>query len=199
MTETANDKERAAVAAALEEARAQARAGGQPERVRLPEPHGTKTAAPLAPVADAAPPPLPPAPSGEAVNTLWEARPTTTPRGLRGALGRLLHRLLSPWQDAQVAFNSHQVQLDNALLEHVTGRFHETHRHYDAVLGAHGQRLNDVDERHLILQEELVAHVHDLVRRIDLVLSEAERGRLGLEADLRALDERVRALERRRG
>ena len=38
--------------------------------------------------------------------------------------------------------------------------------------------MGEIDERHLILQEELVAHVHDLVRRVDLVLSEAERGRL---------------------
>ena len=41
----------------------------------------------------------------------------------------------------------------------------------------HGRHMGEIDERHLILQEELVAHVHDLVKRIDLVLAEAERGR----------------------
>ena len=39
------------------------------------------------------------------------------------------------------------------------------------------RHMAEIDERHLILQEELVAHVHDLVKRIDLVLAEAEKGR----------------------
>ena len=43
----------------------------------------------------------------------------------------------------------------------------------------HGRHMDEIDERHLILQEELVAHVHDLVKRIDLVLAEAERGPAG--------------------
>ena len=50
---------------------------------------------------------------------------------------------------------------------------------------------------HLILQEELVAHVHDLVRRIDLVLGQAERGRFGLESALKDLRARMAALEER--
>ncbi len=37
----------------------------------------------------------------------------------------------------------------------------------------------------MILQEELVAHVHDLVKRIDLVLAEAERGRVSAEHALK--------------
>jgi hypothetical protein len=131
------------------------------------------------------------------VNAFWEARPAAVSGGLRGWVARLLHRLLAPWHDAQVNFNARQVQLDNALLHYLDRRFAATHRHYDAILGAHGRRLQEVDERHVILQEELVAHVHDLVRRIDLVLSEAERGRLGLESELRSLRERARALEER--
>ena len=43
----------------------------------------------------------------------------------------------------------------------------------------------------------VLAHVHDLVRRIDLVLAEAEKGRLGLERDLRDVRERLRRLEER--
>ena len=42
---------------------------------------------------------------------------------------------------------------------------------------AYGRHMGEIDERHLILQEELVAHVHDLVRRVDLVLAEARAGR----------------------
>jgi hypothetical protein len=57
--------------------------------------------------------------------------------------------------------------------------------------------MGEIDERHLILQEELVAHVHDLVRRIDLVLAEAERGRLGLEFALKDLRQSVQRLEER--
>ena len=51
----------------------------------------------------------------------------------------------------------------------------------------------------MILQEELVAHVHDLVKRIDLVLSEGERGRLGLENALKEVRRRLDALSERRG
>ena len=127
------------------------------------------------------------------VNALWEARPA---RPL-GALGRWLRRLLSPLFEAQVAFNSRQVQLDNETLSYLEARFAETHRHYDAVLGVHGRHMAEIDERHLILQEELVAHVHDLVKRIDLVLAEAEKGRLSLEYALRDLRARVGRLEER--
>jgi hypothetical protein len=59
------------------------------------------------------------------------------------------------------------------------------------VLGAYGRHMEDIDKRHLILQEELVAHVHDLVKRVDLVLSESERGRLALEFALRDLRARL--------
>ena len=51
----------------------------------------------------------------------------------------------------------------------------------------------------MIVQEELVAHVHDLVTRIDLVLAEAERGRVGIEHSLRELRSRLAALEERLG
>jgi hypothetical protein len=93
--------------------------------------------------------------------------------------------------DAQVSFNARQVQLDNELLAYIDARLEATHRHYDAVLGGYGRHMEDIDKRHLILQEELVAHVHDLVKRIDLVLSESERGRLSLEFALRDLRARL--------
>jgi hypothetical protein len=63
------------------------------------------------------------------------------------------------------------------------------------VLGIHGRHIQDANERHLILQEELVAHVHDLIKRIDLVLGESERGRLSLEFALRDVRHRLTRLE----
>jgi hypothetical protein len=95
-----------------------------------------------------------------------------------------VRRALRAFAGRQQAFNSRQVQFDNDLLAYVDARLDRTHRHYDAVLGAYARHMQEIDTRHLILQEELVAHVHDLVERIDLVLSHAERGRLGLEATL---------------
>jgi hypothetical protein len=89
------------------------------------------------------------------------------------------------------------VRFDNELLDYIDARLDATHRHYDDVLGLHGRHMGEIDERHLILQEELVAHVHDLVRRVDLVLAEAEKGRLGLERELGDLGERLRRLEER--
>jgi hypothetical protein len=131
-------------------------------------------------------------PDNAAVNALW---------GLSSARGnvlfRLLRRILAPLVDAQIAFNSRQVQLDNEILEHVARRFDETHRHYDRVLGDYGRHVEDANERHLILQRELVAHVHDLVQRIDLVLAESERGRLSLESGLRDVRARLARLEER--
>ena len=118
-------------------------------------------------------------------------RQAAPPGGLKGRLVRLVRRAMAPFVESQVAFNARQVQLDNDLLAYVDARLEATHRHYDAVLGGYGRHLQDVDKRHVILQEELVKHVHDLVRRIDLVLSESERGRLSLEFALRDLRGRL--------
>jgi hypothetical protein len=148
--------------------------------------------APSLPAATPAPPPPRP-PDGSAVNAAWSAQPA---RPL-GALGRLVQRVLRPLFEAQVAFNSRQVQFDNETLAYLEARLAETHRHYDEVLGLHGRHMAEIDERHLILQEELVAHVHDLVKRIDLVLAEAEKGRLSLEFALRDVRARVAKLEER--
>jgi hypothetical protein len=106
-------------------------------------------------------------------------------------------RLAAPFLRAQQDFNAHQVQFDNALLAYVEARLAHTHAHYDAVLGVHGRHMGEIDERHLILQEELVAHVHDLVRRVDLVMAEGEKGRVALTAELRDLRARLVHLEER--
>ena len=137
-------------------------------------------------------PPAPP--DATAVNATWPAEPARR-AGFTGLFARVLERILGPRLEAQVAFNSRQVQLDNELLTYLQARLESTHRHYDAVLGGVGRHLGEIDERHLILQEELVAHVHDLVKRIDLVLAEGERSRRALDLALQALRTRVDRLE----
>jgi hypothetical protein len=136
-------------------------------------------------------------PDNAALNAGWRVREALGGGGWRRLLARGLGRVLARVLDAQESFNSRQVQFDNALLDYIDARLTATHRHYDDVLGLHGRHMGEIDERHLIVQEELVTHVHDLVRRIDLVLAEAERGRLGLERDLRELRDRMRRLEER--
>lgn len=138
-----------------------------------------------------------PRPDNAAVNAVWDLRRAGRLGGLRGALDRFVRWVLAPVLDAQAEFNARQVQLDNELLAHFEARLDATHRHYDAVLGIHRRHMAEIDERHLILQEELVAHVHDLVARIDLVLAESERGRLGLDHALVDLRQRLRRLEER--
>lgn len=138
-------------------------------------------------------PPEPKVPDPRGVNEGWDVS-RVAPSG--SWLGRWLRRLLAPLIDAQVSFNSRQVQLDNELLAYIDTRLDATHRHYDAVLGTYGRHMQEIDERHLILQEELVAHVHDLVKRIDLVFSETERGRLSLEFALRDLRADLARLEK---
>jgi hypothetical protein len=135
----------------------------------------------------------PPRPDGSAVNASWDV--SKAPAG--SFLGRWVRRVLSPFVGAQVAWNAQQVQLDNAVLDYLEARLDATHRHYDRVLGIHGRHIQDANERHLILQEELVAHVHDLVKRIDLVLGESEKGRLSLEFALRDVRNRLVRVEER--
>jgi len=163
----------------------------------LPAAREGAPAAGIPPPEPAAPAPAPAPPDGAPVNESWDLGRVGGGGGLRGLAARLVLWALRPWIDAQTAFNSRQVQLDNQLLEHLSERFDHTHAHYDRVLGIHGRHLADVDERHLILQEELVAHVHDLVKRTDLVLAEAERGRLSLRFQLQDLRRRLERLEER--
>jgi hypothetical protein len=165
----------------------------------LPEPREVKVPGPMPP--ETAPVPEPPRarPDNADLNDLWALKSTLEQGGLRRALTRGLGRLLSRLIDRQEAFNSRQVQFDNAILDYIDARVEAAHRHYDAVLGIHGRHMGEIDERHLIMQEELVAHVHDLVQRIGLVLGESERGRLGLELALRDVRARLLRLEEQLG
>jgi hypothetical protein len=141
--------------------------------------------------AKAAPAWNPPAPPDLGpVNASWQ---TASPRS--GPIASLLDASREKDRDAQLKFNSDQVQLDNALLTWTAGHFAATHKHYDAALGRMQSRMDDIDTRHRELERELIRHVHDMARRIDLVLGEGEKGRVSHEAALRSVRERLRALE----
>jgi hypothetical protein len=142
-----------------------------------------------------------PAPPDTApVNEAWAAEPSLR-RGVRGAAERLLSRLLAQRFAAQREFNARQVRLDNDTLRYLEERLAATHRHYDGLLGSFGRRLDEADERHRLLERELVGHVQDLVRRIDLVLVESNRDRLALARALEDARARLAKLEQalRRG
>jgi hypothetical protein len=138
---------------------------------------------------DRAADPLPAAPDLGPVNASWTTKPSL------GLLGRVLAWIQRSQLEAQRTFNADQVRLDNALLKYLEERLSATHRHYDRILGRTGQRLDEADARHRLLERELVKHVHDLARRIDLVLVEADRGRPALEHALADLRERVARIE----
>ncbi len=168
---------------------------GVPSGRALPPHRAVATPGPMPPD-DAPPAPKQPSrPDNADLNQLWMLRGALEQGGLRRMVTRGLGRLLARLIDRQESFNSRQVQFDNALLDYIDARLQDTHRHYDAILGIHGRHMGEIDERHLIMQEELVAHVHDLVKRIDLVLGESERGRLGLEFALRDIRARLLRLE----
>jgi hypothetical protein len=190
-----SDEEREEVAAGLRRVREAVRDRALVERPAadlLPPPAPVRTPQPAPARAEPPPEPPPARPDTAALNALWRTAETAA-----GRVARAARRLIAPLLGAQQQFNSLQVQFDNAVLDYVEARLAHTHAHYDAVLGVHGRHMGEIDERHLILQEELVAHVHDLVRRIDLVLGEGERGRVSLEAALREVRARLTALEER--
>jgi hypothetical protein len=100
---------------------------------------------------------------------------------------------------AQAKFNADQVVLDNALVTWTAEHFAATHRHYNHVITLMQKRMDDIDTRHRELERELVRHVHEMARRIDVVLGEGEKGRVSHEAALRSLRERLRSLEEKLG
>ena len=156
--------------------------------LELPEPVTT----PSAP-ADSSPPRWkPPTPPDLGpVNESWSAaasRPS-------GGLSSLLDGSRERDRQVQVKFNSDQVQLDNAMVSWTAEHFAATHSHYDAVIAGMQKRMDDIDTRHRELERELVRHVHEMARRIDVVLGEGEKGYVSHEAALRSLRERLRTIE----
>jgi hypothetical protein len=140
---------------------------------------------------------VPARPDGTAINESWDLAAVGAAGGLSGRLQRWIRRLMGPLVEAQTGFNARQVQFDNRMLEYLDARFDATHRHYDQVLGLYGRHLQDADRRHVLLEKEIVAHVHDLVKRIDLVLAHGERTRVDLESSLRMVRARLEQMEER--
>jgi len=137
---------------------------------------------------------LPAPPDGTAVNAAWRAQDAPA-AGRRGALRRLLERLLAPRFAAQRELNARQVELDNQVLAYLGARFAATHESYDRLLGRLGRRQDEIDERHRRLEAELQAHVRDVVERVDLVLEESTRGGLARDFALEELRARLARLE----
>jgi hypothetical protein len=134
----------------------------------------------------------PPAPPDlKPVNESWPAGG----KSASGPIAALVDGGREKTREAQVKFNSDQVQLDNALVAWTAEHFAATHKHYDQVIDRMQKRMDDIDTRHRELERELVRHVHEMARRIDVVLGEGEKGRVSHESALRSLRERLRVLE----
>lgn len=118
-------------------------------------------------------------------------------RPVRSVLRRVLRFALGPLVERQTELNSAQVRFDNELVSYVDARFDRLSSHYDHVLGLHGKRMEEIDERHLILQQELIRHVHELVKRIELVFESAGENHAYLDGVLREVKEEIRALAAR--
>lgn len=186
-------EEREAIAAELR--RVRDAVSDQPVPERSPE-ELLPTPRPTPEPERAAPPPAPEPPALDlATPDVGRLNEVATARA-RGLKERVLAALGLP-AASQRELNALQVQFDNRLLAWIEARLAHTHRHYDAVLGQYGRHMQEIDQRHLQLQQDLVGHVHDLVRRIDLVLGDGERNRVSLEVGLRDLRARLQALEQR--
>jgi hypothetical protein len=194
----------------VEELRA-VRERARQEQVERPAvaPHGTSSVGPahLPPLEPHDEEPPPSSPEREELNALWDLSPafSAPPPGvlgklfspLRAPLQRLIRFALGPALERQIAMNSAQVRFDNELVRYLDERLDRMSRHYDEVLGLHGRRMGEIDERHLILQEELIRHVHDLVERIEFVFESAEQNHLYLEGMLRENREELQRLSDR--
>ena len=137
-------------------------------------------------------------PARDDLNALWNVA-SAQPQGFLGRLFRrfLEHFALGPVVERQVHLNSAQVRFDNEVVEYVDARLDRMGRHYDRVLGLHGKRMEEIDERHLILQQELIRHVHDLVERIEFVFETAETNHLQIDGALRETREELKDLTKR--
>lgn len=202
-----DEKARRALVEGILEARTQARESAR-ERATLPNYDvGSTPGKPLSPL-DAGPAPaLPASPDRDELNRIWDlaAAGSEPPAGflsrlfspLRGPLSRVIRFALGPFTDRQTRMNSAQVRFDNELVQYLDSRLDRMTTHYDHVLGLHGRRMEEIDERHLVLQQELIRHVHDLVARIEFVFEAAEQNHLYLEGMLRESREELRSLAER--
>jgi hypothetical protein len=191
----------------LRAAQAEARLSPDEPTKLAPYPIASPEAKPLAPIDARETEAAPTSPAREELNAVWnvaEAGEKPAPgrlarflAPLRPPLSRLVRFALGPVVERQIRWNSVQVRFDNELVRYTDERFDRMSRHYDRVLGLHGRRMEEIDERHRILQQELIRHVHDLVARIELTFEAAEQNHLYLEGMLRETREELRDIERR--
>lgn len=202
-----DEKARRDLVEGIRGARAQARESVS-ERPNLTEYQvGTPPGKQLPPLPAGSAPPPPASPDREELNRIWDVAAATSerPNGvlsrmlspLRGPLSRVIRFALGPLAERQTRMNSAQVRFDNELVRYLDSRLDRMTSHYDHVLGLHGRRMEEIDERHLILQQELIRHVHDLVARIEFVFEAAEQNHLYLEGMLRESREELHALAAR--
>lgn len=197
------DEQKHELIEALRRVRDQARAQTLPQ-AELPGLDVKAIASPLEPLRPGAPAPAPVSPDRATLNARWDVstalrEPPAGPLGralspVRGLLQRLVRFALGPVVERQTELNSAQVRFDNELVAYLDARLDRISLHYDHVLGLHGKRMAEVDERHMILQQELVRHVHELVKRIEFVFENAEQNHLYLDGALRELREELKAL-----
>jgi hypothetical protein len=140
-------------------------------------------------------------PAREQLNASWNVA-DATPQSFLGKLiwplRRFVRRIaVGSLVERQVQLNSAQVRFDNEVIEYVDARLDRMGQHYDRVLGLHGKRMEEIDERHLILQQELIRHVHDLVERIEFVFESAETNHLQVDGALRETREELKDLVNR--
>lgn len=204
-----NDSPKEEVAGALRDVRERVRSEDNPSPKPSPYPTPSEPHAPLGSVQppEQAPTEVPTSPSTERLNESWDISTAfeTPPPGriarifspLRRPLRRLMRFAVGPVVERQVELNSAQVQFGNELVQYIDARLDRISAHYDRMLGLHGKRMEEIDERHLILQQELVRHVHELVKRIDFVFETAEQNHLYLEGMLKESREELRDIARR--
>jgi hypothetical protein len=136
-------------------------------------------------------PPSPALPAPPSLQPIEDAvREAARPRGPLGGL-------ISDDGAPQRRFNDAQLRFDAEAIRYLHDRLAVTHAHYDTLLDHHRRRMDEIDRRHRLLQDDLVRHVHALSRRVDIAMSESASGRMGLDFLLRELKERLEALEDR--
>jgi hypothetical protein len=195
------------VVGALREVRDKARTEARPGGKLPPGLKSEASARRLDPMNGPTKPKMPVSPDRSLLNERWDVSTalTSRPEGrlgrlltpIRGPLQRIVKFALGPLVERQVEQNSAQVKFDNEFVDYVDKRMDHLSAHYDEILGLHGKRMEEIDERHLILQQELIQHVHDLVKRIDYVFETAEQNHLYLEGFLREIREQLEELSAR--
>ena len=112
-------------------------------RSPLPTPAPVRTPERMPPLPETPPPAALPRPDNSALNTMWRILDAPR-RSLRGLLGRFRGSGADAALQRQQDFNARQVQFDNELLAYVEARLDATHRHYDRILGLHGDHMGEM-------------------------------------------------------